>query len=254
VLECLAEGIASGAVERNRESSGHCLVAADGVQPPMLDLCFDPQTSGGLLIAVPSSAAADLLERLHAAGVTEAAVIGKVVGAGSGRIFLRTDGRRPIQCPSHLEGKGTEVIVGGDAESLTAVSRQSPPSPSPCNDQPPATQEAHNMACCESNHESNPSASDAGGATLAGRKFQEFLQAAAAPGALDAKTKQAIAIALSVVARCEPCVKSHMKKARAMGFSQEEIDEAAWLAIGFGGSPTMVFYNGVRKAAEPTAQ
>ena len=27
VLECLAEGIASGAVERNRESSGHCLAA-----------------------------------------------------------------------------------------------------------------------------------------------------------------------------------------------------------------------------------
>ena len=43
------------------------------------------------------------------------------------------------------------------------------------------------------------------------------------------------------------CVKSHLKKAREMGFSQEEIDEAAWVAISFGGSPTMVFYNGVRK-------
>ena len=96
VLECLAEGIASGAVERNRESSGDCLVADDGVQPAMLDLCFDPQTSGGLLIAVPASPAGDLLGRLHAAGVAEAAVIGKVVGAGSGRVFLRTDGRRPI--------------------------------------------------------------------------------------------------------------------------------------------------------------
>ncbi len=50
VLQCLAEGIASGAVERNRESSGHCLVAGDDVQPAMLDVCFDPQTSGGLLL------------------------------------------------------------------------------------------------------------------------------------------------------------------------------------------------------------
>jgi len=107
------------------------------------------------------------------------------------------------------------------------------------------------MACCDPNHQSDQSPSDAGGgvtdtaggATVAERKFQEFLQAAGAPGALDAKTKQAIAIALSVLARCEPCVKSHVKKARAMGFSQEEIDEAAWMAIGFGGSPTMVFYN-----------
>ena len=110
------------------------------------------------------------------------------------------------------------------------------------------------MACCESNHQSVPSPSDAGGVTAAERKFKEFLQAAGAPGALDAKTKQAIAIALSVLARCEPCVKSHVKKARAMGFSQEEIDEAAWMAIGFGGSPTMVFYNGVRQTAEPTAK
>jgi len=27
-----------------------------------------------------------------------------------------------------------------------------------------------------------------------------------------------------------------------MGFSQQEIDEAAWMAIAFGGSPVMMFY------------
>ena len=73
------------------------------------------------------------------------------------------------------------------------------------------------------------------------------MQAASAAGALDGKTKRAIAIALSVMARCEPCVKSHLKKARSMGFSQEEIDEAAWMGISFGGSPAMVFYNAVRR-------
>ena len=83
---------------------------------------------------------------------------------------------------------------------------------------------------------------------MAERKFQEFLQAAGAPGVLDAKTKQAIAVALSVLARCEPCVINHVKKARATGFSQEEIDEAAWMGISFGGSPTMVFYNRLRKS------
>ena len=66
VAQCLAEGIASGAVERNRESSGHYLVADENVSPPMQDLCFDPQTSGGLLVAVAQSAAGDLLARLHA--------------------------------------------------------------------------------------------------------------------------------------------------------------------------------------------
>jgi selenide, water dikinase len=210
VLQCLADGIASGAVERNRESSGHCLVAADGVPPPALDLCFDPQTSGGLMIALPASAAEGLLARLQAEGMPEAAVIGQVIGAGSGRVFVKTDGRRPIPAASNLE-------------------------------QQPLKRETSTMNCCEG-HNPDQAAGDVGGASVAQRKFQEFLQAAGAPGALDAKTKQAIAIALSVHARCEPCIKSHVKKARAMGFTQEEIDEAAWMAIGFGGSPTMVFY------------
>ena len=103
------------------------------------------------------------------------------------------------------------------------------------------------MACCEGDHASDQAASRAGGVTDVERKFKEFLQAANSPGALDGKTKQAVAIALSVMAKCEPCVKSHIKKARQMGFSQEELDEAAWMAIAFGGSPTMMFYNAVRK-------
>ncbi len=229
VLECLAEGIASGAVERNRESSGGSLVAGNDVTAPMLDLCFDPQTSGGLLMAVVPSAADDLLARLHAAGATAAAVIGKVLDAGLGRVFVRTNGRRPIPVPA--------------ASAAARPARQ------------PIAQETSEMSCCE--HSTEPdhqSASVAGGVAATERRFQEFLQSAAAPGALDGKTKQAIAIALSVMARCEPCVKSHVAKARAMGFSQEEIDEAAWLAISFGGSPTMAFYNGVRKALEPISR
>jgi hypothetical protein len=35
-----------------------------------------------------------------------------------------------------------------------------------------------------------------------------------------------------------------------MGFSQEEIDEAAWMAIGFGGSPTMMFWKQVRSTKD----
>ena len=79
------------------------------------------------------------------------------------------------------------------------------------------------------------------------QKFFDFLQSSNAPGALDARTKRIIAIALSVLARCEPCVKSHVKKARQEGFSQDQIDEAAWMAIAFGGSPTMMFYKETQK-------
>ena len=101
------------------------------------------------------------------------------------------------------------------------------------------------MRCCEEGSASGDEAT--GGVTDAQGKFREFLGAANAPGALDGRTKRAIAIALSVLAKCEPCVKIHVKKAREEGFSPEEIDEAAWLAVAFGGSPTMMFYTGVQK-------
>ncbi len=79
------------------------------------------------------------------------------------------------------------------------------------------------------------------------RKFQEFFRAASAPGALDAHTKQAMSLAMSVLTRCAPCTRAHIKKARDMGFSEAEIDEAAWMAIAFGGGPVMMFYSEARK-------
>jgi AhpD family alkylhydroperoxidase len=51
-----------------------------------------------------------------------------------------------------------------------------------------------------------------------------------------------MSIALSVAMRCEPCLKMHLKKAKEKGFTQEEIDEAAWMGVSFGGSPAMAFY------------
>ena len=80
--------------------------------------------------------------------------------------------------------------------------------------------------------------------------FKQFLSAANSPHALDAYTKQAMAIALSVALRCEPCLKMHLKSAKSKGFSQEEIDEAAWMGISFAGSPAMVFYENVKRECE----
>ncbi|MBU1150653.1 MAG: selenide, water dikinase SelD, partial [Proteobacteria bacterium] len=54
------------------------------------DILFDPQTSGGLLISVSEDKALRLIDRLHEAGVTEAAVIGEVVGSLKGRIVVES--------------------------------------------------------------------------------------------------------------------------------------------------------------------
>jgi selenide,water dikinase len=53
-------------------------------------ILFDPQTSGGLLISVSEDKALRLIDRLHEAGVSEAAVIGEVVGSLKGRLVVES--------------------------------------------------------------------------------------------------------------------------------------------------------------------
>jgi AhpD family alkylhydroperoxidase len=78
--------------------------------------------------------------------------------------------------------------------------------------------------------------------------FRDFMKAAAAPGLLDARCKKLMAIQLSISERCRPCLEIHLKGALTQGLSWEEIDEAANLAIAFGGGPAMMFYREVRNA------
>jgi len=242
VLECVAQGIIPGSIERNRESSGGAVTLGAGVEPSMLEVCMDAQTSGGLLIALPERKARALVARLHEDGVSDAAIIGRVRSQGTGRIFLETRGERVLpetpeaaarQAPPaarrlQADVSETEACCGGESTGKEACMADED--------------------CCAGGKgaaEAQPASAAGAGAKDA---FQVFLKQSGAPGALDAATKQAIAIALSVHARCEPCVKAHIRKARKMGFSQEEIDEAAWMGIAFGGSPVMMFYEGVRDA------
>lgn len=58
-------------------------VEADGVEQSMLEAMFDPQTSGGLLIAVAPDRLDDLIGRLRCAGgAMVAAVVGRAAAAG----------------------------------------------------------------------------------------------------------------------------------------------------------------------------
>lgn len=238
VLECIGQGIVPGAIERNREASGDAIVVGDGVEPGMIDVCLDAQTSGGLLVALPKAKAHKYVKRLHAAGVTEAAVVGRVLGKGDGLIHLETRGTRPIPQIKYEKPKGART------------SSAAPTVPSPA---PAPVQGAETMECCpggppaDLDEKLGTASYDA---TPSGdlQQFKDFMAAVGAPGALDVKTKKAIAIALSLLAKCGPCAKIHIKKAREMGFSQEMIDEAANLAISFGGCPIMMFYNEVKGA------
>jgi selenide,water dikinase len=58
------------------------------VDPVLLDLLADPQTSGGLLIALPEDQAQTLLADLKSQGVPHAAITGLVTNGGEGRIEI----------------------------------------------------------------------------------------------------------------------------------------------------------------------
>ena len=246
LLQCLADGIVPGAIERNREASDSSLVAGEGLDQTMLDLCFDPQTSGGLLIAVPPEEADSLLQRLHESGDVSAARIGEVRDRGTGRVSVITNGTRYLPSPRRVRIEKKESV----AQASEPVACCSPPE-AEGSMEPVMSEEGSGSCCCPQNgppEDCSGSEPLSAGISETEAKYHEFLKSANAPGALGAKTKQAMAIGLSVLAKCEPCVKSHIKKARAMGFTQEEIDEAAWMAIAFGGAPLMMFYKALRKA------
>ena len=73
------EGFLAGGVKRNRDYYAAGVEIDPSVADYLQDLLYDPQTSGGLLIAVAAEKADLLLEKLQTAGIAEAAIIGEVV-------------------------------------------------------------------------------------------------------------------------------------------------------------------------------
>jgi selenide,water dikinase len=89
VRECLAQGLISGAIERNREFAAKAVEKESPIKEEDEVILYDPQTSGGLLMCVAESGAGRVLDRLRSAGVEGAAVVGRVVDRAEGAIRLR---------------------------------------------------------------------------------------------------------------------------------------------------------------------
>jgi len=77
-LECCREGFIPGGGTRNREFYGARTRLSEEVSDEMAAIVFDPQTSGGLLIAIPDADAIKLVAAMHRAGVPEACMVGRV--------------------------------------------------------------------------------------------------------------------------------------------------------------------------------
>ena len=72
--------------------------------------------------------------------------------------------------------------------------------------------------------------------TMLDPRFREiyfrFYKETYKPSVLDRKTKELVAIAASLAAKCQGCLEGHVRKALKSGASREEISEAIAIAIG----------------------
>lgn len=87
-VEALAQdGIRTGASGRNWDSYGAGVTLPDGLEAWRKDLLTDPQTSGGLLIAVAPDQAPRVLALAHGAGFDRATVVGRVIPGSGVRVL-----------------------------------------------------------------------------------------------------------------------------------------------------------------------
>lgn len=80
-----------------------------------------------------------------------------------------------------------------------------------------------------------------GGSAEVMKGFSAIAQGALAPRALDRKTKELIALAISVATRCDDCIGFHAKAALEQGASRDEVFETLGTAIYLGAGPAVMY-------------
>jgi AhpD family alkylhydroperoxidase len=71
--------------------------------------------------------------------------------------------------------------------------------------------------------------------------FSALAQAATRDGAIDRKTKELIALALGVAARCDGCIGFHMETLVRLGATRQEVEETLGMAVYMGGGPSLMY-------------
>lgn len=72
------------------------------------------------------------------------------------------------------------------------------------------------------------------------RAFGGMFQTLMKDGALTARDKELIAVAIALTGRCEACILSHVEKCPKLGATREQILEAAGVAVVMQGGPAYV--------------
>jgi AhpD family alkylhydroperoxidase len=71
--------------------------------------------------------------------------------------------------------------------------------------------------------------------------FGDLASAATKDGALDKKTKELIALALGVAARCDGCLGFHTQALAKLSATKQEVVETLGMAVYMGGGPSLMY-------------
>ncbi len=83
-----ASGFVPGGAKSNKKFLGSDLVVDSEIEPELIDILFDPQTSGGLLISIVPEKVDDLMKLLLKRGESTARIIGALKNGKPGLIKL----------------------------------------------------------------------------------------------------------------------------------------------------------------------
>lgn len=86
-LELAGQGMLTSGDKTNREFAGAGVALREGIASELINLLFDPQTAGGILMSVPQQKVKSLLAQLRRT-YPSAAVIGRVAGWGDPAILV----------------------------------------------------------------------------------------------------------------------------------------------------------------------
>jgi AhpD family alkylhydroperoxidase len=73
------------------------------------------------------------------------------------------------------------------------------------------------------------------------KAFAGIARAATVSKALDAKTKELIALGIAVAVRCDDCIAFHVKACVEQGATKEEVSETLAMAIYMGAGPSVMY-------------
>jgi len=83
--------------------------------------------------------------------------------------------------------------------------------------------------------------------------FGQLAKASMTEGAISAKNKELIALAIGITQHCSGCVGFHVKALRKLGCKREELEEMLTICVYMGGGPALMYSAEALKAWDTLA-